>query len=295
MTYISIVKGKIIETTGGNYNTYAEEDIITSSAKSITEVGVEKGVLYANNPGRIKREPQKVLLHLLFFIDEDHKGRNMIKEAAQTRLQNIKANKWFDDKIYKAFCIPIQSVDEIITQIAAIIKKHGGKEIAIVQEISVFSHAGGDGPISYNKNVTNSPVDPENPNQMAMAGWAQIKVTWSAKPIFVFYGCNTASTVYPKNFAKEISNLSNFANVEIWGQPTSSFPSFEPDGRITSIARNMDTGWNVGIRAYTYMVAGNPKEGFNATISKIKSHKMNCYKNGNLVRTEHQSYFNDHR
>ena len=50
MTYISIVKGKVIETTGGNYNTYAGEDIITSSAKSITEVGVEKGVLYAKNP-----------------------------------------------------------------------------------------------------------------------------------------------------------------------------------------------------------------------------------------------------
>ena len=50
MTYISIVKGKIIETTGGNYDSYAQEDIITSSAKSITEVGLEKGVMYAQTP-----------------------------------------------------------------------------------------------------------------------------------------------------------------------------------------------------------------------------------------------------
>ena len=59
---------------------------------------------------------EKLILILLFYIDEDHKGKFMISESAQTRLQNVKKNSWYDNKTYKAHCIPIQSVDEIITQ-----------------------------------------------------------------------------------------------------------------------------------------------------------------------------------
>jgi hypothetical protein len=45
-----MVGGKIIETTGGEYNIFAEEDIITRSAKSVSETGEENGVEYSNNP-----------------------------------------------------------------------------------------------------------------------------------------------------------------------------------------------------------------------------------------------------
>jgi hypothetical protein len=50
MTYYSRVGGKIIETTVGDYNIYAKKDIVTTSATTVTETGVKKGVLYAKNP-----------------------------------------------------------------------------------------------------------------------------------------------------------------------------------------------------------------------------------------------------
>ncbi|NJM78852.1 MAG: hypothetical protein HC854_03090 [Flavobacterium sp.] len=46
MTRTRIVGGKIIETTGGDYNIYTKENIIYSAATTITETGVEKGVSY---------------------------------------------------------------------------------------------------------------------------------------------------------------------------------------------------------------------------------------------------------
>lgn len=48
MTRIRIVGGKIIETTGGDYNIYTKENIVYSAATTITETGVEKGVSYGN-------------------------------------------------------------------------------------------------------------------------------------------------------------------------------------------------------------------------------------------------------
>ncbi|WP_445711449.1 hypothetical protein [Flavobacterium sp.] len=46
MTRTRIVGGKIIETTGGDYNIYTKENIVYSAGTTITETGVEKGVSY---------------------------------------------------------------------------------------------------------------------------------------------------------------------------------------------------------------------------------------------------------
>lgn len=46
MTRTRIVRGKIIETTGGDYNIYTKENIVYSAGTTITETGVEKGVSY---------------------------------------------------------------------------------------------------------------------------------------------------------------------------------------------------------------------------------------------------------
>jgi hypothetical protein len=252
----------------------------------------------------------KLILILLFYIDEDHKGKHMISESAQTRLQNVKKNSWYDDKIYKAHCIPIQSVDEIITQTTAILKKHEDKNV-YVHEMGVFSHAGGDGPISYNKDVINCPADPTWPHQMSECGWEQLKVVWSLNSKCVFYGCNTANEGWG-SFAKKLSNLANFKDVEVCGQTTSSFPSYYPNYRVTSVARSMGgngTGWD--IREKTYQVGGNPGEGkkalslhpFKDTLSEDTLKKggypianpINFYKNGILIKSTHQGVFNDHR
>ncbi|WP_435525427.1 hypothetical protein [Chryseobacterium indoltheticum] len=66
--------------------------------------------------------------------------------------------------------------------------------------------------------------------------WEKIEVLWSPSGKFVFYGCNTGNNggVF-NNFVENISKLSNFKDIEIWGQSTSSFPSFYPDYRVTTI------------------------------------------------------------
>lgn len=262
---------------------------------------------------------ENLILFLIFFIDEDHHGKHMISEAAQTRLQNIKKNDWYDDKKYKTHCIPIQSVDEIIGQTAAIIKKNKSKNV-LIAEIGVFSHAGRDGPISYIKDILVHPASKGWPHQMDLPGWELIKVKWLKGAKCVFYGCNTGNPLLSKNFVENISKLSNFKDVEVWGQSSSSFPSFYPDYRVTSAARSLDKdhtkgvienglGWD--LRGKTYQVAGGPREGDKAisyrldkdTLSKEvlkeggypKAKPMNCYKNGTLIKSSHQGVFNDHR
>jgi hypothetical protein len=251
-------------------------------------------------------------LHLFFYLDEDHHGRAMIREATMTRLRNVKKNKWYDGDKHKAFGVPIQSVDEIIEQISKIIAKHGGKEKVFIKEVGFFSHAGGDGPLCYNKKVVIHP-EPKFQSQMMLEGWALIDFNWAKDSRFVFYGCNTANNGGKfKNFAENISNLSNFSNVAVWGQSTSSFPSFYPDFRVTTGARSMsDWRWNA-ISINTYQVACGPDLGYqalnfnnkadlNLTPAELtkkgypKANVLHRYEFGVLVQSSHQGIFNNHR
>jgi len=273
---------------------------------------------------QIRYLKERVFLYLLFYVDEYHEGRNMIAEAAQTRLMNIKSKKGL------AFCIPIQSIDEVATQIPKIIKKHSdnGDKKVLISEMGFFSHSGfDDGPVSYNTPIIICPIIPSKPNkhptQMDMCGWDKIQAQWASDAKCVFYGCNTANPK-SKNFAKKISNLPNFKNVEVWGQPIFSFPSLYPDYRVTTVARSIEVnisgkriidgiGWD--IRKYTYMVAGNAHDEDSESVQAIslrpdksnltpeqlensgypKARPMNCYKNGEPIKSSHQGVFNDHR
>ncbi|WP_417236300.1 hypothetical protein [Bizionia paragorgiae] len=310
-----IVNGTITTITENNHVFNALESNLSFSANNtVDEIGVENGVSYGdpdfNNLKTIKRLKY---LYLIFFIDENHKGRLMISESAQTRLKNIKRKPWYDDKTHQAFCIPLQSVDEIIEQVSLILKKHTTTKVeAQIKEIGFFSHSGGDGPISYNKENKICPL-PSYSGQMDICGWEKIKAVWSTDSKFVFYGCNTANTSANwNNFAKNISKLSNFSNVKVWGQSTSSFPSFYPNFRVTSIARSVgDNGFGWNTRANTYQVAGNAGQGSKAisyrpnkdtlddamlaSSGHPKANPLNIYKNGTLENSSHQGIFNNHR
>jgi len=271
-------------------------------------------------------------LYLLFYVAEDHKGKNMIAEAAQTRLRNIKNQSWYNDKTNKAFSMPIQSIDEVLYQIPLIIEKHSENKTnkVIIQEMGFFSHSGWDGPISYETPIKICPIIPLNtdyyPVQMDMCGWEQINVKWAKDAKCVFYGCNTGNPYDSENmripgisFAENISNLSNFKNVEVWGQTNYSYPSFYPDYRVTGLERIIDNKdlWDLG--EHTYMVAGNESNGEIEQLYNLwrvakagigreqltseqlghegypKALPMNCYKNGKFIKYSHQGIFNDHR
>lgn len=109
-----------------------------------------------------------------------------------------------------------------------------------------------------------------------------------------FFGCNTGNETLGilKTFARNTSiNIDN-SNVIVSGQTTSSFPSFYPDSRYTTVARSMNKGWDIGP---TYMVSGNSGEGKASLLSKIKANKMTFYKDNINISKSYQSTFNDHR
>lgn len=90
-----------------------------------------------------------------------------------------------------------------------------------------------------------------------------------------------------------LSSLDNFKEVIVWGQSTSSFPSFEPHIRVTTLARSTNTGWDMGP---TYMVGGKGGEGSSAILGPYPAATpLNFFCNGIHLGESHQGAFNDHR
>ena len=266
----------------------------------------------------------KILLYLLFYATGKF-GDTLYSEGAQSRLQNIKANKLYNETIHKVHCPPYQDISEIIQIVDNYIKKYGGKEKVLVREVGIWSHAGGDGPLGSTTPPQKYPLVEKEPYQMALEGYGSIDFNWDNKAKFVIYGCDSALESPPedkpdkkdyKNFAKNISLLNNFKNVEVWGQSSKSCPSYVPDYRVTSLARDINKeggAWFWKSDGYkTYQIAAKMGGGWKDTsfggpdvfsgkdVKYIKenydkANPMHCYKNGTKIRTTDQGYFNDHR
>jgi hypothetical protein len=249
---------------------------------------------------------RKKQLFLLFWVAEEDKGRDFFKESAQTRLINLKTFKSFDKNIHKVHCPPLHGFTEIQKIIDNWINHYGGKEKVEVKEVSFFSHAGLDGPIIYSAETT-TPVEmlePKYKSQLKIEYWQKINFYWAKESRLNFFGCNTAYLESEqKRFARVVSGLSNTNNIVISGQPTSSFPSFYPNRRFTSVARSLvykdvnyspEFAWDVGP---TYMVAGNSKEGKKALKLNdfVKVNRMLFYRNNSIILESDQAFFNDHR
>ncbi len=261
----------------------------------------EEGVSKATN---IKRE-----LILLYWVDD--RGANMMSESAQTRMNNIKKSNWFNTKAHLIHCPPVQRIDEIITITKNWINKYGGADLVATREVGVFSHSGPDGPLCYAKSIENYPLD-EKKRQMSLEGWGKIEFNWKKyDAICVFYGCRSG-LLNGQSFAKNISMLLNYADVDVWGQGASSYPSFYPDYRVTTGLRVTGYGWSLMGDCQTYMVGCGKGKGFDAlytgsesnNVNKLtilgltkypKAIPMNKYKNGKHIQSSHQGIFNDHR
>ena len=258
-----------------------------------------------NNTQHVKITRKKQLF-LLFWVAERDPGKDFFKESAQTRLINIKTFKDFDINIHKVHCPPLHGFLEIQNIIDYWIKNYGGSNKVEVKEVSFFSHAGLDGPIIY-KAIENTPLEmlePKYKSQLKMEYWKKINFYWAKEARLNFFGCNTAYFADEnKRFIKTLSESSNTNNIVVSGQSTSSFPSFYPDRRFTSLARSLsykkinlspEFAWDVGP---TYMVSGNDGEGKKALKrdGNVRVNKMFFYKNKSLLLQSNQSFFNDHR
>lgn len=260
---------------------------------------------------KVKTKKQNITrpmeLILLFWIDENWKGRTMMAESAQTRMQNIKNAGWYNENIHKVHCPPIQALHEIGPIVQNWTNNYGGKEKIKTVEIGVFSHAGFDGPLTYlTANVP--PLNSRFARQMAISGgWDAIDFNWKEKgAMIVFYGCNSGTTG-STGFALRISKLKNYKGVTVWGQSTSSYPSIYPDYRVTTPARNVNVTWDLGP---TYMVGGNKNEvwkvskGHEKGVFKLSpddlkefppANPLNAFEDGRQVKTAHQGKIDDHR
>lgn len=233
--------------------------------------------LMENNTHHVKITKKKQLF-LLFWIAEEDKGKNLFSESAQTRMKNIKKQQGYNEETHKVHCPPLHSFSEIQIIINNWIEHYGGKSKAVIKEIAFFSHSGLDGPIIYS--------DPHY-MQMPLDGWNNLNFNWYSGDIrCTFFGCNSAKN---PSFAQKISYLSNFLGVEVGGQSASSFPSFSPSERITSVARSNNLAWSV---ADTYMVGSKVGKGKQAHFWGVKAEPMIFYKNSIQLYEKDQSFFN---
>lgn len=186
----------------------------------------------------------------------------MFKAAALTRahlinygMSSSSSNKpWAEDiVVYRE----ISDLGQLNSEIANIQEAYSA-QYGDVREIGIWSHSGLDGPIGTEPTSENPLY--EGSTQMSIEGWGALNVNWvNSGGSCAFYGCNSGNAVGGQSFANKVSSLSNFRNVSVSGQTTSSYPSVYTDSRVTTASRS------VGIYHYnqnsTYMVGGNGGQG----------------------------------
>ena len=156
----------------------------------------------------------------------------------------------------------------------------------------MWSHAGWDGPIGDTPTSGDYAL---HGYQMSLEGWGNINFNWKKEGSNMsFYGCNTGNDIsdgqWVGSFARNVSGLSNFKGVNVWGQQTSSYPSGSPYERTTNFARTSGYGYGVG---NTYMVGGNSGQGSQSHWFTWGAYPpaipMNVYQGGKKVRTAFQN------
>ncbi|MEZ4773644.1 MAG: SpvB/TcaC N-terminal domain-containing protein [Bacteroidia bacterium] len=239
-----------------------------------------------NNPIRVI-DPNGADVYVLLYTSGNKRGDEMFKSAALTRGNNLQyAIDPAKDEIFVGEIADISLVGDYLDEINRIKRKTSGK----ITELSIWSHAGTDGPTGT-REASKNPIDK---NQMSLQGWADIYVDWANNGIGAkanFFGCNTSS------FAENISNLSSFHNVEVAGQYTSSFPSRFTDFRLNSEdgADNFVISENIGLLGQiyyefqaTYLVSGVERLDDLQGVARHKAIGMEVYKNGKSIDSRFQ-------
>lgn len=251
-------------------------------------------------------------LILLFWMAERNKAsflytdHDLFAAAARTREMNIKQQPWYVENNHKIHNEAISAVHEIGTKVYEIINDYGGYTKAKVKEVSVFSHCGVDGPITYHSTVYPPLNGIPGALQMDMVGWKKINFNWVDEgAMCVFYGSFSAAA--DNCFAQKLSLLDNFKNVNVVGQTSTVYASFFPDYRLSSTNRRLGI---INSTEYVYLVGGDEREGWKAlcftwgSIAELdteeikaypKARTMNFYLNGVLTEMNSQEVFNDHR
>jgi hypothetical protein len=133
--------------------------------------------------------------------------------------------------------------------------------------------------------------------QMTLQGWGKIDFNWANSGEGAranFFGCRTG--VNPSgadsSFAAKISGLSNFKNVEVAGQTSSSFPSQFTNYRLNSEKGPDNFVYHDDLARewfqITYMVAGKRRSDDWNLNEQNDAYKMQINKNGTTIDHRYQ-------
>ena len=242
---------------------------------------------YCNNNPVKYIDPDGRDVYMLFYTT-DYK---MFKASAETRKREIEGMRGFNSEKDKVIMFGVSDLSEI-GDLANWAIDIFSEQYGQTAEAGVWSHAGWDGPIGATPTSGDYAL---HDYQMSLEGWNSINFNWNSEGANMsFYGCNTGNDIaggqWVGSFARNISEQSNFKGVNVWGQQTSSYPSFSPYIRATNFARTAGYGYGIGD---TYMVGGNAGEGKQSHWfmrgNYPRANPMNIYKNGRLVRSTFQN------
>ncbi len=257
-------------------------------------------VFTLNNPIRLI-DPDGKDIYILYYTEGNDRGDEMYKAAAYTRRSDIRESQDFDESKDIVIIKPIKDLAKLKEQVKVIVDTHSHR-YGKTKEFSIWSHSKLDGPTGTTATSANA-IDKK---QMNLGGWGEIDFNWKNNGEGTeanFFGCDAGrervrlvfhhpQLEHPEvetspSFVLNVSTLPNFNNVEVAGQPGSSFPS-----KYTNIRVNSENGpgnfvnWETDNEiSYqdTYLVAGKRKrEDWNLNEQDV-AYKMAIYKNGKKI------------
>jgi RHS repeat-associated protein len=212
-----------------------------------------------NNPIRYS-DPYGEDVYLFYWVKSNNeKDNSLFWNSVLTHVNDLLSSKDFgkgDIAVYES----ISDLGELKSDVEENISKLSptyGK----TREFGIWSHAGWDGPIGSLPTSQDQLNNGSGKYQLSFEGWSNINFNWAENGSCSagFYGCNTGNDNYAggakgASFTTRLSGQSNFKNVDVIGQSSSSYPSIYSDYReTTSDMRNGNFS-----RQSTYMVAAPP-------------------------------------
>ena len=243
----------------------------------------------ANNPVKLV-DPDGEEIYMLFYVTGNKRGDGMFKAAAETRKKEIESKNEFNQGKDIVLMFELKDLGQMKDMVSNAVNTYS-EQYGQTAEVGIWSHAAWNGPIGSEPTTGDNALDNY---QMTLNGWNEINFNWSENANMVFYGCNAGNDYregkWVGSFSRDISSLSNYKSVNIWGQKSSAYPSFSPYERATNLAKTIGYGYGIGD---TYMVGGNAKQGKQSLWfmpdTYPPANRMNIYKNGRFVRSAFQN------